>query len=278
MASVYDSIYGQSPYQLNVYSKPIRSAQKRWYDMTDMEKMGELRKQQGKLQGLQQIPYGGEERRKDFSLREAFEPASLNIYPEELKNKRREQLGTLYQNATTEWQEKYAPMIPNIIQADFEEVKNMMTQLDMGSLPIKENKWDTMSDEAQTALLTRYMKSQIGERYLKLATAVGITEADVKLTFSWDYFPGKIDWDTWANEAQATSLLESGRGTGLGEIERMPQFTGNLGLGETRKQGAGLGGVYGLNTENLFGRQQWQVFTIQFISSHRINSMFTASP
>lgn len=77
MASIYDSIYGQSPYQLNVYGKPIRGGQKRWYDMTDMEKMGELRKQQGKLQGLQPL-YAGEERRRDGRLREAFKPV-LNV-------------------------------------------------------------------------------------------------------------------------------------------------------------------------------------------------------
>lgn len=74
MASVYDSIYQQSPYKLNIYGKGIRQPDKRWYDMTDMEKMGELQKQQGKLQGLQQTPYGGEERRKSGRLREAFQP------------------------------------------------------------------------------------------------------------------------------------------------------------------------------------------------------------
>ena len=82
---VYDTIYGQSPYKLNFYNQPIRQAGKNWYDMTDMEKMGELRKQQTKLAGMppqpprgQETLYGGEERRRDGRLREAFKPV-LNV-------------------------------------------------------------------------------------------------------------------------------------------------------------------------------------------------------
>ena len=262
----YRTGYAQLPGAIqgifDTYYRRKEGQEERGASMERLKEQLDAAKREGdenRINKLQEIINKAEEDRKTRrEFPSQFEPASLNIYPEELKNKRKEQLGALYQNATTEWQEKYAPMIPNIIQADYEEVKNMMTQLDMGSLPIKEKKWDTMSDDAQTALLTRYMKSQVGERYLKLATAVGITEADVKITFSWDYFPGKIDWDTWANEAEAKSLLESGRGTGLGELERMPRFTGTLGLGETSKPktAAGLGGFYGLETEDLFGRNK----------------------
>jgi len=72
MASVYDSIYQQSPYKLNVYGQTFRQPKKRWYEMSDLEQMKEL---QGKQRQLAETPvYAGEEKRRDFSFREALQP------------------------------------------------------------------------------------------------------------------------------------------------------------------------------------------------------------
>lgn len=74
MASIYDTIYQGSPYQIDPYRTPRQpqAAQKNWYQMTDLEQMREL---QTKQKQLATMPvYAGEERRKDGRFREALQP------------------------------------------------------------------------------------------------------------------------------------------------------------------------------------------------------------